>query len=214
DSGTPREVRDSLHDMRMANRFFGGARAAHKLLLRVARQRQLASLNWLDVGGAGGDLAALLEKPLAASGVESRATILDRAPSHMNGAHPSVCGDALALPFRANSFDVVVCTLFAHHLEPQDLVNFTHEALRVARHAFVIDDLVRNPMHLALIYAGYALYRSRLTRHDAVASVRRAYTLEEMTSILGRAGAPVEIDRHFLFRMGAIVWKTQKSSTT
>jgi ubiquinone/menaquinone biosynthesis C-methylase UbiE len=213
DAGTPGEVQGSLRDLSMANRFFGGVRTTHKLLQRVAEQRGLRSLTWLDVGGASGDFAAMLEKPLTSSGVESYATILDRAPSHMNGAQPSVSGDALALPFRDNSFDVVSCTLFAHHLEPQELVRFAREALRVARHALVINDLVRHPVNLALIYAGYALYRSRLTRHDAPASVRRAYTLEEMKSMLRRTEATIEIETFFLFRMGAIAWKTQPSTT-
>lgn len=214
DAGTAREVQASLRDLRMVNRLFGGARTTLKLLRTVAQRRQLASLRWLDVGGASGDVAAQVEKSLAAAGVPSQAIIMDRVPSHLNGAHPSVCGDALALPFREESFDVVACSLFAHHLEPGELVNFVREALRVARHALVINDLVRHPAHLALIYAGYPLYRSRLTRHDSVASVRRAYTVEEMKGILERtAAAKIEIDTFFLFRMGAIVWKQQPSTT-
>jgi hypothetical protein len=52
------------------------------------------------------------------------------------------------------------------------------------------------------------LYRSRLTRHDAPASVRQAYTPEEMQRLLAKStAARVEIHRHYLFRMGVIVWK-------
>jgi ubiquinone/menaquinone biosynthesis C-methylase UbiE len=214
DDGTAREVQASLRDLRMVNRWFGGARTTLQLLQRVARRCHLASIRWLDVGGASGDVAALVEQSLAARGIESQATILDRVPTHLNGTHPSVCGDALALPFADNSFDAVASSLFVHHLEPDEVAVFVREALRVARHALVINDLVRHPAHLALVYAGYPLYRSRLTRHDSVASVRRAYTVEEMKSILERAGAPVEISRHFLFRMGAIAWKQQQPSTT
>jgi hypothetical protein len=79
----------------------------------------------------------------------------------------------------------------------------------VARHALLIHDLVRHPAHLALSYLGFPLYRSRITRHDAPASVRRAYTEEELRTILRRAapGAEIEIYRFYLFRMGVIVWK-------
>src|ERR1041385_3649088 len=99
--------------------------------------------------------------------------------------------------------------LFAHHLEPDELVRFAREGLRVARHAFLIHDLVRHPAHLALSYLGFPLYRSRLTRHDAPASVRRAYTAEEIQDILGRveSRASIEVYRFYLFRMGVIVWK-------
>ena len=100
------------------------------------------------------------------------------------------------------------CNLFAHHLSPQELVAFTNEALRVCRVAVLINDLVRHPLHMALVYAGLPLYRSRLTRHDAPASVRQAYTPVEMQALLGQtAAARVEIHRHYLFRMGVIAWK-------
>ena len=95
-----------------------------------------------------------------------------------------------------------------HHLEPQQIVQFMSEALRVARHAVLINDLVRHRLHLALAYAGYAIYRSRLTRHDAIASVRRAYTIDEIIGILRLTSAvKVEAKQFFMFRMGVIAWK-------
>jgi hypothetical protein len=52
------------------------------------------------------------------------------------------------------------------------------------------------------------LYRSRLTRHDAPASVKQAYTIKEMREMLLKGGATkVEVQTHYLFRMGAIAWK-------
>jgi hypothetical protein len=82
--------------------------------------------------------------------------------------------------------------------------------LRVSRCAILINDLVRHPLHLALVYAGFPLMRSYVSRVDGLASVRRAYVPEEMRQILSSAAKPaprVEISRHFLFRMGAIAWK-------
>lgn len=215
DAGSAQEIEDSLADLRMVNRYFGGARTMREMLRAAATRRKLSALHWLDVGGASGDVALHVERSLAAIGTTARATILDRAHTHLNGAQPAVCGDALALPFGDNSFDVVACSLFVHHLEPDEVVLFAREALRVARHGFLINDLIRHPAHLAMVYAGFPLYRSRLTRHDSVASVRRAYTVEEMKSMLARAGAAeIEIREFFLFRMGAIAWKTQQPSMT
>jgi hypothetical protein len=93
-------------------------------------------------------------------------------------------------------------------LSPERLQDFVNEALRVCRVAVLINDLVRHPLHVALIYAGYPLYRSRLTRHDAPASARSAYTRDEMWGLLRQTRATrVEIHRHYLFRMAAIAWK-------
>ena len=120
----------------------------------------------------------------------------------------AVTGDALALPFGDGTFDLVSCNLFAHHLSPREVVAFVNEALRVCRSAVLINDLVRGALHLSLVYAGLPLYRSRLTRHDAPASVRQAYTPEEMRAMLEQTrAARVEVHRHYLFRMGVIAWK-------
>lgn len=209
DAGTPREVAQSITDLRMFNRAFGGVRTMCALLCRVAEQCSLKDLSWLDVAGSEGFIAITTRNALARSGTQVFPVVIDRAPTHMNGAVPSVCGDALALPFCDNSFDVVGSSLFVHHLEPEEIVRFAREGLRVARHAFVIHDLVRHPMHLALSYLGFPLYRSRLTRHDAPASVRRAYIEDEIKTILAQVAGPdrVEIERFYLFRMGVVLWK-------
>ena len=214
DAGTPREVARSIVDLRMFNRAFGGVRTMSTLLRRVAEQRNLKELSWVDVAGSEGFVAISAQKALARSGTKLRTVILDRAATHMDRETPAVCGDALALPFHDNSFDVVGSSLFLHHLEPAEIVSFAREGLRVARHAFVIHDLVRHPLHLTLSYLGFPLYRSRITRHDAPASVRRAYTETEVKKILTQAAEPasIEIERFYFFRMGVIVWK-QSSMT-
>jgi ubiquinone/menaquinone biosynthesis C-methylase UbiE len=145
---------------------------------------------------------------LARRGFRLEVTLLDRAASHVGNGGGSVVGDALALPFRDSSFDLVCSELFVHHLSPDQIVEFVREGLRVCRRALLINDLIRDPLHLALAYAGFPLYRSRLTRNDAPASVRQAYTLDEMQAMLRRAGvARMETSTHYLYRMGVIAWK-------
>jgi len=208
DAGTPREIQDSLADLRTINRYFGGLHTMTELLSDVASNRQLKKLSWLDVAGGNGELTNFASESLRSQGIEVQPVLLDRMPSHLNGRYPAVAGDALALPFKENSFDVVGSCLFVHHLEPPDVVRFVNEALRVARHAVLINDLIRHRLHVALAYAGFALYRSRLTRHDAVASVRRAFTVEEIKTMLQQTEAvKVEIKTFLPFRMGAIAWK-------
>jgi ubiquinone/menaquinone biosynthesis C-methylase UbiE len=125
-----------------------------------------------------------------------------------------VVADALALPFTDNSFDLVTCSLFAHHLQPTDLARFGGEAARVCRRAVLINDLIRHPVHVALVCAGFPLMRSYVSRVDGLASVRRAYTPEEVREILNGSKAVdhVEISTHYLFRMGVIAWKGRAAS--
>jgi hypothetical protein len=208
DCGTPAEVEASLGDLRRINRLFGGVATTADMVDRVARNTRQSSLSLLEVAAGSGYVPETARHRLEQRGMHLQVTMLDRVPSHLSNGHPTVAGDALALPFGDASFDLVSSTLFAHHLSPKELVQFVDEALRVCRIAVLINDLVRHLLHMSLVYAGLPLYRSRLTRHDAPASVRQAYTPREMTTLLAQTNAGrVEIHRHYLFRMGVIVWK-------
>jgi ubiquinone/menaquinone biosynthesis C-methylase UbiE len=208
DAGTPAEVAGSLADLRMFNRWCGGTTVTSRLVDRVIQQAGSESLSLLDVAAGAGYVPHAVRDKLARRRIRLDVTLLDRAASHVGNGGGSVVGDALALPFRDRSFDLVSSELFVHHLSPDQFVQFVSEGLRVCRRALLINDLVRDPVHLALAYGGFPLYRSRLTRNDAPASVRQAYTLEEIEAMLRRAGV-VRVDSrtHYLFRMGVIVWK-------
>jgi SAM-dependent methyltransferase len=178
-------------------------------LRRIAHANGCLQLSALEVGAGAGDVPLAAQKALAREGIELQVTLLDRISSHLptNGA-ASIAGDALHLPFQSDTFDIVSCSLFAHHLEPDKLRLFARDALRVCRCAVLINDLIRSPFHLALVYLGLPLFRSRLTWHDAPASVRQAYTVDEMRDLLSELPARgVEITRHYLYRMGVLVWK-------
>jgi len=209
DAGTPSEVAASLSDLDHINQWFGGISATQSMVEKVARILRVQSLSLLEVAAGTGVVPAAVAAALARSGVEIKVTLLDRAQCHLKSCNRrAVTGDALALPFSDGSFDVVSCTLFVHHLAPDEVLRFVNEALRVCRVAVLINDVVRHRAHLGLVYAGMPLYRSRLTRHDAPASVRRAYTVMEMKGMLGKSqAARVDITRHFLFRMGVIAWR-------
>jgi ubiquinone/menaquinone biosynthesis C-methylase UbiE len=214
DAGMPAEIAASLEDLRWFNRHFGGLSTTASLLLRVAKRLGFPPvLSYLDVAGASADGIAHAAPHLRAHGTDLRVIVMDRSRMHLadDGARQSairICGDALALPFAEASFDVVGSSLFLHHLEPQEVVRFYGDALRVCRYAVIANDLVRSRWHHGLALAGRPFYRSRLTRHDAPVSVLRAYTVHEMYSLLKQSQASsIEMSRHYLFRFGAVVWK-------
>lgn len=213
DSGTPAEIATALTDLRHINQWFGGIAVTQSMIAQISRRLGVSSLSLLEVAAGAGFVPQAATRRLRNSGIQLQVALLDRASSHLknnsgNGTWAAVAGDATALPFADQSFDVVSCCLFAHHLEPQEVVQFVNDALRVCRRAVIINDVVRDPIHLALVYLSLPLYRSHFTHHDAPASVRRAYTVAEMHQILqGSTAASVEIKRYPLFRMGAIAWK-------
>jgi len=207
DAGTPREVAASLRDLQMFNQWFGGVRTTEKLVRRALTKNRRKSASLLEVAAGAGFVPAQIRERLSPN-LDLTVTLLDRARSHLNGNDRTVAGDALALPFADSSFDLVSCNLFVHHLAPDEFRRFAREALRVCRVAFLVNDVVRSRVHLALTYAGFPLYRSRITRKDAPASVRQAYTPAELRELLQPLTAsPVQISRHYLYRMGIIAWK-------
>jgi ubiquinone/menaquinone biosynthesis C-methylase UbiE len=213
DQGTPEEVAGSLADLRWFNRYFGGVNTTTKLLSHVATITGLKQMSFLDVAGASGDVALAAQADFKERRLDLEVAVLDRSAAHLpksqgkNGT-AAIVGDALNIPFDDATFDVVGSSLFLHHLDPEEIVRFTNEALRVCRHAVIVNDLRRNPIHLATAYAGIPVYRSRITANDAPASVRNAYTRDEMHEVLRKTNAGrVEISRHYFFRMGIVMWK-------
>src|SRR3989442_12381313 len=211
DECSPADLQASLRDLGLINRWFGGVSTTQSMTERVARVTGKQHFSLLDVASGSGEVPLRVAEKLSRRGITLDITLLDRAPSHLSRDRRSLVGDGLALPFRDGAFDLVSCNLFAHHLGPEDLGGFVKEALRVSRCAMLINDLVRHPLHLALVYAGFPLMRSRISRLDGVASVRRAYVPDEIRQIVSSAfrgeAPPVEISGHYLFRMGVIVWK-------
>jgi len=196
------------------NRWFGGVTTTRNMIARVSASTGQKHFSLLDVAAGYGEVPRSAAAQLARKGILLDITDVDRLRSNLRPGHGAAVADALALPFRPQSFDLVSSSLFAHHLDPSQLARFVDEAVRVARTAVLINDLIRHPLHLALVYAGFPLMRSYVSRVDGVASVRRAYVPEEIRQVLANhhnGARRIEISRHYLFRMGVIVWKTAPS---
>lgn len=209
DKGTEREVRDSIADLQRINALFGGVSSTLGMIRKVARAGGTHSLSLLEVASGAGFVPLEARRRLADEGISLDVTLLDRAGTHLpNHGVPTVVGDALALPFSADHFDLVSCGLFLHHLEPSEVLAYAREALRVARRAVIISDLIRSRLHLWLVHCGLPLFRSPITWHDAPASVSAAYTRDEVRKMLATCGArDVQIGTYYLYRMGVILWK-------
>jgi hypothetical protein len=210
DAITEEAAIESLEDLRRVNRWFGGVQTTAELLRRAMRETGLRSASVLEVAAGDGYSITHAARQLKEENLEVETLCLDR-----RGLHPeahccerAVVGDALELGFPHGSFDFVSCGLFVHHLSPGQVIAFVNGALKVARRAVLINDLRRSSLHLALVYAGSLMFRSRISLMDGLASVRQAYTPQELRELMSRTNAAgSEIHMRYLFRMGAIAWK-------
>ena len=121
-------------------------------------------------------------------------------------------GDTLDLEMRDNSVDIVSCCLFLHHLSVDEARAFLREALRVSRVAVLINDVERKRVNYFLSHVQRFMDPSRLSRHDGPASIRQAFTYQEMQDLLKETQCNFELQRGYLYRLGGIVWKQENSS--
>ena len=225
DACSPREAQAVLTVLGRVNRWFGGVATTQKMVNRVAQAAGVNRLSLLEVAAGSGEVPVIVHHNLARRGIELDVTLLDMAHCHLPGAaaavgndakhNPRIVGDALRLPFKDGAFDMVSCSLFVHHLRPQEVQQFAQEALRVCRRAVLINDLVRHPLHFAAACAGFPIMLNRVAWLDGLTSVRRAYVPKEIERMLAsdvfETPVRLEISRHFLYRMAVIAWKTSIS---
>ena len=193
----------SIADVTRSNQLLGGLRAA-VLAIREARAGLPKGATLLDVG------TGLADIPMRARAGELLATIgVDEAPSLLAAARDRVdhvvCANALVLPFRDRSIDIVCCSQLLHHFEFADAERVLREMTRVARHAVVVSDLRRSWFAAAGFWlVSFPLAFDRVTRHDGVVSVFRGFTSAELSALVERAtGATPIVTRRLGFRLTA-----------
>lgn len=193
----PRLVAGALDDLGRINRLFLGTN------LTVAAVRELigsvsagGAVTFLDAGCGRGDMAVALARWARARGLDARVLAVDASAAIAGLARERFgeeievrVDDLLALDLPDQSVDVAACSLVLHHFEPEEALRALRELGRVARKGVVVNDLVRGPLGLLGAHAVARLMtRNPITRHDAVLSVRRAYTRRELLDLVDAAG--------------------------
>lgn len=202
ENDAPREdMERSLRDLRRINRYLGGTGIYRRLLKRFTPR------SVLDIGtGTSDDLEAVPHVPVRI-GLDFK---IDHLLYLRDGSRVlRVVGDATRLPFRDGAVDVVTSAHFFHHFSPAGNVTILHEALRVARQGVTVNDTRRHyvPLLFVQLLSALRLF-GRITRYDAPASVRQAYTLAEARAIAEKVRTKYEIVRMWPFRLGILLWKT------
>lgn len=209
---SPEELDENLREIRLLNRGLGWTRATLALIERLVAERGMRTFSALDVATGSADLPMALLRRATRRGWTVRAEALDVSEAVLAVARRHVgtapvalhLGDARALPFADRSIDLVTCVLALHHFPPEEAVAVLRELARVARMAWLVVDLERSLPAYVGARALLPLLRSRLTRHDAPASVLRAYTRSELRDLVARAGIErARVGAQFPFRLVA-----------
>jgi SAM-dependent methyltransferase len=188
------DVAANLADLARLNRLPGGIGASLAAIDRLLGARS-GQVRVLDAGTGDADF------PRAFWRRGWRTVAIDTNPDVLRVAGAATAGidgieiaeaDARRLPFDDVSFDVAHCSLLVHHLDAAAAITMLRELRRVARDGVVVNDLQRGPLaFVATVAPTLVLSRSHVTRHDGIASARRAYTLRELDVLLAEAGLSI-----------------------
>jgi SAM-dependent methyltransferase len=156
-------------------------------IVKALRRDPLPIRRVLDIGcGYGGTLDAVT-RTLGFTGIGI--DIMIPGPGRSSTSHPIVRADAVRDPLPIA--DIAFSLHTAHHLSDSEVVQMIRNVGRSCRR-FIVLDLVRAPLPLALFKVFIAPFVSRIAASDGQTSVRRAYTAAELNHLVQEALADTE----------------------
>ena len=193
------EFAQAYRELEIVNRWLGGIRAIERFLPAISNPLIL------DVAAGACDVSeALLRK------MPCRLVVLDRNVEGLRLARKSVpvVADALDLPFCNGTFDVVMASLFFHHLSNAECVKVLGEMWRISKRVVLVNDLHRHVAAYFSIRILTVLFsRSVMVRHDGPVSVLRAFRPRELLNIAHSSGIAARGHRSFPHRLVLVAEK-------
>lgn len=203
--------RTALRNLTWLTRVTLGYRPTLRFLDRVVETTGARSLSILDVGAGAGDMLRAIARWGERRGVALALTGCDLSPWAERHAREEgtpgewITGDVFALPAERR-FDIILCSLFTHHLPAPALVRFLRLIEAHATRGWLISDLHRH----WLAWGGlWVLVRvtgmDPMVRHDSTVSVARGFIAADWDAALAEAGVRAERRWQFPFRWSVAV---------
>ena len=193
----PELHRHALRGLARINFVSGSVRILWKPLREFLRAKG-GTVRVLDVGSGAGDVCIELWRRARRAGLPLEIDGCDVSPTALAFArnagaeqqadvrffeHDALRGD---LP---NGYDVVLSSLFLHHLDEPDAVGLLARMKQATSSMILINDLRRCRGGYLLAYFGTRLLsRSTVTHVDGPLSVEAAFTVSEAASLAEKAG--------------------------
>lgn len=208
------ELARTLENLAWINRFLGGTRLVIRQLASLLPDAAMP-IRILDVATGYADIPRAVVRWTRQRQLPVEIEALDRHDQILELALPACAGypeirlrqgNALALPYSDESFDVVLASLILHHMEGNQQIQLLRELHRVARRAVVVSDLRRGRWPFLVTWTSLRIVsRSRLILHDGPLSVRRGFLADELWDLAHEAGwAQARVSQHPFFRLALV----------
>ncbi len=199
-------IDQALRELKTINILLGGRGTTRKGFRLLTKKKSLSGrLTVLDAGAGGADVFGDGDEPYTVTALDRNPRACSFLLEHTQ--HSVVCGDAMEIPFKEKSFDIVHVSLFLHHFREEEIVHLMQSFMRVARRGIIINDLRRSALALFGIKILTILFsRSGMVQHDAPLSVQRGFTRSELLHILALCSIKqFTIQRTWAFRWLVVV---------
>ena len=195
----------ALRGLARLNGLSASASIVWKPIAQLARQLKVDRLRVLDVATGAGDLPLALWRKARRANLQLDLHGVDISPQALEFARQRAEAEGAAIEFSQHDvfntelprgFDVVISSLFFHHLDNRQAATLLRGMADAANHLVLVNDLRRSVGGWMLAHAAARLFTaSDVVQTDAPLSVKAALTMNEMRELaagVGLEGATVK----------------------
>ena len=208
----------NLRELDILNRTTGGHSISLKGIKQLITDREKC-YHIVDLGCGSGDSLRVIadwarkhQFNVSLTGVDMNSDAIDYLNIHCAG-YPEIsgfAGDYLDYLDDNKTVDILLCSLFCHHLNDNELLSLFNRFSVEVGVGFVINDLKRNWLAYYSAWIFTRLFNgTKLARNDGPISVLRGFKFEELENMLIQSSIPnYSIKEQWIFRF-LIVGKTK-----
>jgi 2-polyprenyl-3-methyl-5-hydroxy-6-metoxy-1,4-benzoquinol methylase len=188
---------ENLKELEIINKLTGGPSLSFSAIKKILKNHT-KEIHIVDIGFGAGDLLVYILKNQHQLNCKIKLTAIDLLPQAKEYAllhHPQLKDNVTfeVCDYRhwfnsGNKADLIIASLFCHHLNDEQLVEFFEHIKKNCSIGAVINDLARSPIAYYGIKIPTQLFsKSRFTKNDAPLSVLRGFRKQELITLLNKA---------------------------
>jgi len=119
-----------------------------------------------------------------------------------------VYGNALQLPLKEKSIDIVHLSLFLHHFTESEIISILKTSLKICRAGIIVNDLRRSWFaYFGILLLTKLFSKSKMIKNDGPLSVKRGFIKKDWQNILNQLEVTqIKIYRKWAFRWMVVIY--------